>query len=600
MPDPYESFSSVQGGDPYASFSSPAGQEPSKGTRLYSPNPDAPQWAGGPDTVQTTGTIPRVIGQFAQHTNDALVRGVSAIPDLSGSFSRAIGLVKPDTPPISDAYVQAVDDLASVPRRFRDAFVKGSLGPIFADRESYKTRFEPQGPAERAAASVGDAFGTVAGTAIPAGVVSDIARVGSTPKIVADAMKANPVQQGVALAAGNLAGDATDNKGVGIATTLALPLLTHGAQRTFSAAPAANTQEAERRALLEFGRKNDLGPLTAGKMTDSGKLQTYEGAINRLPIPFLGGRVKATEEAGRDAWQKALLERAGITGETAATPQVIENGKAALSNRFNGLTANTTLNVTPKFGMDLAGIKSEYGHRLFEDVQPGLMKRLDELATAPAALGGAGAPAVTIDGRAYQNIRSDLSRISGTAPKPADRQAAGKMVEALDDVAEGSMPKDQMKDWRQVRQQWRNLLAVENSVTGSNNAQTAVGNIPVARFGRESQGNPDIERFGQYGNKFVGEKMPYDTASRHSVGHLLTGALGAVGGTAGAHGHLPITPYTIAAAGVAAAPFAADLAMNNPFTRALLAARYRYPSNSIVTKGLVGTLAAQEAAQQGR
>lgn len=577
MTNPFDQFDAQTAANPFDQFDAPA------------PTPEKPV------------SVPRVLGQFAQGHNDAWANTLGLPVDLVNAGARAIGARTSDAPFLgSQSFKNIFDVVATMPARLRDSIEGKTLDPL---TESRTARFDAANSTERLGNTIGSAVGSTASTVLPAGLVSRVAAAGSTPQIVADAMKANPVQQAAYTTAGNVVADQTDSPLAGAATTLALPLLTHGVQRTFSAAPAANTQEAERRALLEFGRQNNLGPLTAGKMTDSGKLQTYEGAINRLPIPFLGGRVKATEEAGRDAWQKALIEKAGITGETGATPQVIENGKADLSSRFNNLTANTTLNVTPKFGMDLAGIKSEYGDRLFEDIQPGLMRRIDELSKGPATLAQSGNPAVTLDGKTYQNIRSDLSRISGTASKPADRLAAGKMVEALDDMAEGSMPKAQMADWRQTRQQWRNLLAIENSVTGSNNAQTAVGNIPVARFGRESQGNPDIERFGQYGNKFVGEKMPYDTASRHASGnivHMLTGALGAVGGAAGAHGHLPITPYTVGAAGAAAVPFAADLAMNNPFTRALLAARYRYPSNSIVNKGLVGTLAAQEAAQHGQ
>lgn len=117
---------------------------------------------------------------------------------------------------------------------------------------------------------------------------------------------------------------------------------------------------------------------------------------------------------------------------------MLETGQNKLSQRFEDLTKGNTLTVTPKFGTELDGIKAEYGDRLFEDVQPGLMRRIDELRTAATATGQPGTHAVTIDGRTYQNIRSDLSKIAGTAPRPADRQAAHAMVDALDSVAEGS------------------------------------------------------------------------------------------------------------------------------------------------------------------
>lgn len=522
----------------------------------------------------------RVAGQAGIGVNDKLYQGVMALPDLSAQLTRYMGLTSPDTPLPSEGFRNWARSL-------------GNERP--AD-------WEPQNKTEQVGRATGEGIGEAMNFMAPFGALSRVATVPSVVRSASSAMTAKPVLQGLSAATGSAVGEATDNPYLGLGASLAVPFGLAGAQRVASAAPALNTQEAERRALLQFGRDNDLGPLTAGKIIDSKKLQTYEGAINRMPVPFLGGRVKATEEAGRDAFQAANIEKAGITGETAWTPTVSERAGDKIGAQFDALTKNTTINVTPKFGNDLAGIKAEYGDRLFEDVQPGVVRRLDELAKAPAALSQPGATAVTLDGKTYQNIRSDLSRIAGTSTKPADRQAAWKMVEALDEMAGGSMPKDQMADWARARQQWRNKVALDKSVFGSNNAETSVGNIPVARFAKEAKGNSDLERLAQYGAKFVGDKMPYDTASRHTsggvLGHGLTALAGGLTGAAGAHGGMELTPYTIAGAGAAAMPFAADMAMNNPLTRALLMARYRNPSQSIIPPGVYGSLAGQAAVNQ--
>jgi hypothetical protein len=224
------------------------------------------------------------------------------------------------------------------------------------------------------------------------------------------------------------------------------------------------------------------------------------------------------------------------------------------------------------------------------------MNRIDELRTSATALNQPGTHAVTIDGRTYQNIRSDLSRIAGTATKPADRRAAGAMVTALDDMAEQSLPKDVMADWRQARQQWRNLLAIKGAVKGANNAETAVGNIPTAGFARRAQGNPDLERLGQFGNAMVGDKAANTsrTAHHNMVGHMLGGGAALYEGLQ----HAPGPTMYAAAAG--AVPFGFDLAMNNPITRAALLARYRNATRSLAPPALYGALAAEGTLQRSQ
>lgn len=516
--------------------------------------------------VENVGAI---AAQVPQGINEALYRAATALPDLSSWISKKVGMVPETTPYPSDA-------------------LRGSLKIAEVGRA-------PETKSERVANSIGQGVGDVFGTLAPGGLLARAKSLGPLAQSVGRAVTASPVQQGAYTAAGAAAGEAAENPYVGAATSLALPLLTHGAQRTFSAAPAASTQEAERRALLEEGRKIGA-PLTAGKITDSKKLQTVESWMDKTPIPLLGGRVAATEEANRDAWQTAILKKAGIEGESAATSNVTDKAFNRLSQRFEDLTKGSTLNVTPEFGTKLGQIKAEYGERLFEDVQPGLMRRIDELAKAPAALNGAGNPSVTLDGRAYQNIRSDLSRISGTASKPADRRAAGMMVTALDDMAESSLPKDVMKDWTKARQEWRNLLAIKGAVGGANNPETAVGNIPTAAFGRRAQGNPDLERLGQYGNAFVGDKMSNTSRTAHhsAVPHILGGAAALYEGLQ----HAPQATMYGALAG--SIPFALDHAMNNPLTRALLLSRYRNPSAPIASPALYGSLAGQQGLEQAK
>lgn len=566
-------------------------------TRLYSPNPDAPtSYGSAPPTFPEASSDPllpyRMAGQFAQKANRSFVNGMAWLPDLYGSFAKTVGLASPETPSFSRVYGQAIDDLASVPMRVRDAVSRGSLDPVFAPREAYnsKVTFQPQTRAERVAGDVGSAVGTTLSSVAPGKILAGASAPGSIPAAIGESLSANPVAQGVYTAAGNIVGTETGNPLVGAATTMALPLLTHGVQRTFSAAPAETTQEAERRALLQYGQDNDLGPLTAGKIVNSKGLQTLESASSKLPLPFIGGRVARTEEAGRNAFQRAALEKTGTYGETAVTPDVLAATRDRIGKSFNSLENSTTVHIDPQVGTDLAAARAEFSKQLESQMPKSVLAKLTELESAPAALNQPGVKAVTIDGTTYKNIRSKLSAQLSRAGG-ADKQALGAMIDALDGAVERSIPTDAVQAWKTARQQWRNYLALNRSVA-ANNDQTAVGNMSTAAFGRAARGNPDLEKLAQYGNAFVGDKVPNTsgTAAHNVANHLLGGGLVA-GGLEAYHTGL-LTPHiAIPAAVVGAIPYAAELGLNNPATRAALLARYRNATPAFVKPSLFSATA---------
>jgi len=379
-----------------------------------------------------------------------------------------------------------------------------------------------------------------------------------------------------------------------------LPILAHGAQRTVSAAPAASTQDAEHRALLEFGRQNNLGPLTAGKILDSPKLQTLESAATKTPVPFLGRDVADTEIANRNSFQRAALEKAGTYGATAATPDVLTATKDRIGRSFNNLENSTTVSIDPKFDADIANAKADFSKQLADQMPASVTKKLDELAQAATVRNQPGVQNVTLDGTTYKNIRSELSAQLATA-SGTDKQAIGGMIDALDGAMERSLPADQVKDWQIARQQWRNYLALDKSV-GANNANTAVGNMSTAAFGRAADGNPDLERLAQYANRFVGDKMPNTsgTASHSTATSLLTHGGGAYAAFEGLR-HLGLNPlHAGLALGSVALPAIVERGLNNPATRAALLARYRMATPSFITPSLMGATAADLLKGNGR
>jgi hypothetical protein len=281
------------------------------------PDTGAEWWNASPPAVDRSlaDRAGRLVGQFGQGANEALYRGAMAIPDLSGQAAKWAGIVPEGTPLPSEIVRPSGQTPYYSPPENRAERIAGHIGTAAGDTAALAIPFS--GPAKaaaaipqvvRAAPGVVERFGNLAG------------RTGTA---IREGATAQPLTQTALSAAGNVAGDETGNKYVGMAAPFALGGMVHLGQRALSSAAAATTQEAERRALLQYG--NDIGGKnTAGKTLGSNKLQTLESAMDKAPIPFLGQRAARTEEANRNAYQRKALESAGTYGETAATPNVTE------------------------------------------------------------------------------------------------------------------------------------------------------------------------------------------------------------------------------------------------------------------------------------
>jgi hypothetical protein len=239
-----------------------------------------------------------------------------------------------------------------------------TASPFTASRTS---RFAPQGPGEQFASDVGAAGGGVLGSLVPFGAYGRFMPQGASGQQFVSSVLAQPVAPQVgAMAAGNVVGTQTGDPSLGIATTLAAPLAMGGAQRIVQAPVAADTQEAERRALLNFGQTFG-GKQTAGKILGSPKLQAVESRLSAYPLPYLGGKGERVEQANRNAWQSRILQTIGTTGETAATPGVLDTARTRIGGRFDAAVANAPpMNIYTQDadgGLDL----QEHPHRPVED-----------------------------------------------------------------------------------------------------------------------------------------------------------------------------------------------------------------------------------------
>lgn len=552
----------------------------------YAQAEDGPWKKYGPPSEPPT-TLPRLVGQFAQSANDAIVNAGTSIPDLSGSFTKWIGLTDKDTPPISSAYKQAVDDLAGLPLRVRDAVKQGSLDPIFAPRDAYQTRFDPQNRDERIAAGVGQGVGMVASTLLPAGVIAKAAKPGTVGQGVAQQLASQPLTQ---LASGAAAGGvtgATDDPLLGLAAGLAVPLGV-SATRGVISPTTVKLNDAEKR-IIEAAKKEGI-PLTPSQETGSGTLRRLEETMAKLPLS--GGPMNKTYDSQRAALNRAIMARTGTMADDAS-PATLTGVANTLGQQFDDLAARTTVNLDPKFATDVLTAAQNYSRRLPTDVAPVFKSYVDDLTGAIQAANTPGANP-QMSGEVFRTIQSDLARRMRNATSPDLKEALGSLRSALDDAVDRSASPALLKEWQEARRQYAAYKTVDKAMQGGKQAERAASDIPLGSFTNAVRLG-DREGFararGQFGElskvaDYLAPRVPDSgTVTRGVTANLASGGLLA-GGAAG------LSASMGTAAGAAVAPWALSAAYNTPLVRAYLTNQAAGNTN---LRGLYGAEALRRA-----
>jgi hypothetical protein len=244
----------------------------------------------------------------------------------------------------------------------------------------------------------------------------------------------------------------------GVAGALAPGMITRGI--------TPNPSTPERRNNVAVLDREGV-PMTAGERTGSQKLRYAES--NTEHTVGGGGRFANLKEAQGDAYTAAVLRRVGEDAPRATGP-VIDRAFNRIGQQFDDLASRNTLSADQRFVQDLGTVVSEYqfltpritGQKsVVENV-------IEDIAEKMHSNGG------VLAGPAYQSIRSRLdkaARASKQDPQLAD--ALMGIRNSLDDAMERSIGATNAADvgaWREVRNQYRNMLVVERAATGAGEA----------------------------------------------------------------------------------------------------------------------------------
>lgn len=508
------------------------------------------EWRAASSAAPTSA--PRLVGQVAQNTNDAIANTLGAPVDLVASGLRQIGINADKPFGGSESIKGGIDYLASIP------------GKIGLTTEGAPVRFDPQNRAEKIAAGVGQGVGSALSVMVPAGAVANTAKAGTATQGVASALASRPVSQLASAIAGGGVTGATDDPLLGLAAAMAVPVGV-AAGRGVISPTTVRLSDAEKR-IVQTAQQEGV-PLTPSQQTGSKTLRTLEETMAKLPLS--GGPMNKTYDTQRAALNRAIMQRTGTVADDAS-PATLTRVADDLGQQFDDLAARTTLKPDQVFADDVLKVATNYGRRLETDVAPVFKSYMDDLQPVVDAIASGQSPSIA--GETYKQIRSDLSRRMRSTNNGELKQALGELSKALDGVVDRSASPALLDEWQTLRRQYAAYKTVDKAMATGRQADRVSGDVPLGAFSSAVRAG-DREGFararGQYGElsklaDFLAPKIPDSgTATRGVTANLMSGGMLA-GGAAGLGASIP------AAAATAVAPWALSKVYNTPAARAYL------------------------------
>lgn len=320
---------------------------------------------------------------------------------------------------------------------------------------------------------------------------------------------------------------------------------------------------SERQRLVEALR-NEGVDLTAGQSSGRKGLQYMESELG-------GGRIAGVMERQGEQFTGAALRRAGINAERA-TPEVIDQGFTRLGNEFDGLAARNNVPPDARLATEVAATVTDYANLVPAAARAPVIQNLANDMVTAATQG--------LPGPRYQAYRSRLEAMARKSTDPHLREVLRGMREALDDAMERHLASTGSADlgaWREVRNQYRNMIVLEQAATGagSDAAQGLISpshlrNATVTKHGRRNyaRGQGDFAELARAGEATMKPLPQSGTAPRTAARALGTSIPSLLGAFAGSGGGLP--GFIAGAAGGAALPFVAGRALlSEPMRRYL-------------------------------
>lgn len=350
-------------------------------------------------------------------------------------------------------------------------------------------------------------------------------------------------------------------------------------------------RDATRAAQVATLQREGVKDLTAGQITGSKPLRWAESVTQDTPLA--GGRAARMMDSQAEQFTAATLRRAGVNANRA-TPDVIDGAYTNLGKQFEDLAARNVLKTDRGLLKELRAAWDDYSYVTPESQRAPVVQKILTDVWGPLSTQG------TLPGPAYQALRSQLEKMSRSSrmSNPELSQALGNIRNALDDAMGRSVSPKDAAQWKTIRGQYKNLVAIEKAATGAGE-NAALGLISPSSLRNAvkqqnqrsyARGKGDLSELARAGEAIMKPLPQSGTAPRAAAMNSLNLLAGLAGhGAAGIPG---------AVAGLAVPGMAGRALMSRPVQNYLTNQRMAAPIATYEANQLNALMRAPQAAQQ--
>lgn len=355
---------------------------------------------------------------------------------------------------------------------------------------------------------------------------------------------------------------------------------------------------AQRAAAARVLAKEGV-PVTAGQKSGSKALRYAESELG-------GSAAENLMETQGEKFTAAVLKRVGEKADRA-TPEVMDRAFRRIGKEFDDLSARNAMVPDQRVAADLSQIAVDYASLVAPSQRIGMIE--NTVNDVLKLLQGG-----RMDGKVYKTLRSQLDRFARGTSQPEAKMAARDLIQALDGGMERSILRTNPADagaWSKVRREYRNILVVEDAVTGAGENAAAgiispskLRSATARKHGKRNygRGQGDFAKLARSGEAVLKELPQSGTAPRlaaRGLFNFLGAGIGA--GTGYSNDGLMGAAQGAAIGGVA--PWLAGKALLSPLAQAWLGNRTAASltpevrealSRMLATSGLGGYLATSE------
>lgn len=423
------------------------------------------------------------------------------------------------------------------------------------------------------------------------------------PGIAGSIGRALASQPGVQTASAALAGGVAEQTGsplAGAAAGIAAPLaLNAGAAAVRGIASPAGQIDPERARMAAAAAREGI-PLSAGQVTGSRPTQFIESAFDSLPIT--AGRAQSQTVAQQEAFNRAVLSRAGVSA-SRATPEVLTQTQKRLGAEYETLAARNNMGRTPEWSKAMDEIATSI-ETMTDDAAKavkGYLKQIVERVN----------PQGVLPGKAWQNLDSRIGEQARESSTPEVRNALYQLQNALRDGMGASIRASgnsaDWERWTDLRGRYSAFITVRD-VMGRAGESIGEGHISPLALRAELAGNNayamgrgDLAQLARIGQTMLRPTPTSGTAERTAAMNLIQGGVGASSAGLLATGLAMGDPITAAAAAVPIAlPPLAQRLYNAPLMQAYLRNQSLANMPNPVSGDTVRAIGAGQAAQVQR